>query len=41
MHRLGYFVILQTNIILGIALHFERNIRYHQEVRRNLSVEIL
>ena len=32
MHKLGYFVILHTNIISGIALHFLRNIKYHQEV---------
>ena len=32
MHKLGYFVILQTSIIFGIDLHFLRNIKYHQEV---------
>ena len=32
MHKLGYFVVLQTNTIFGIALHFLRNIKYHQEI---------
>ena len=41
MHKLGYFVVLQTKTIFGIALHFLRNIKYHQEIWNNLSVEIL
>ena len=41
MHKLGYFVVLQTNTIFGIALHFLRNIKYHREIWNNLSVEIL
>ena len=41
MHKLGYFVVLQTNTIFGIALHFLRNIKYHQEIWNYLSVEIL
>ena len=41
MHKLGYFVVLQTNTIFGIALHFLRNIKYHQEIWNNLSVKIL
>ena len=41
MHKLGFFIILQTSIIFGIDLHFLRNIKYHQEVWENLSVEIL
>ena len=38
MPKLGYFVILQTEIMpFGIS----RNIKYYQEVWKNLSVEIL
>ena len=40
MHKLGNLVTLQTNLIVGIALHFQRNIKYHQEVWKNVSVEI-
>ena len=41
MPKVGYFVILQTNKIFGIALHFSKNIKYYQEGWKNLSVEIL
>ena len=41
MHKLSYFVVLRTNTIFRIAPHFLRNIKYHQEIWNNLSVEIL
>ena len=41
MHKLSNIVTLQTNLIVGIALFFQRNIKYHQEVWKNVSVEIL
>ena len=31
MNKLGYFIVLQTNTIFGIALHFLKK-KYHQEI---------